>query len=235
MSASSKASTPAFVKALRFSGHQTGLVKTLRGFRKGQHSVPDAITPATIAFLARLCTEELTEQAEAFFQKTRSACAYKRKDLALDLSPPAAVLTARDFSLELSYGFAEADPASYRSELTLSGFTDLAFLRGEACQELFNGRFSRLCFDLVKGTPVESVIDAVEGLPDSTLRVDYPSDCSRCLLSVEGVEAQVHFDGMELSMHFPRSGSPAELLDGFLAVQSAFSLSRSSTLSGLVA
>jgi len=46
--------------------------------------------------------------------------------------------------------------------------------------------------------------------------------------------AQVRFDGAELAMVFPRNGSPAELLDGFLAVRSAFALSKSKVLSSLL-
>ena len=64
-------------------GRTGGPVKALRGFRKTHHSVPDAVNPATLGFLARLCTDELAEEAEAFFQAARQALAYKRKDIAL--------------------------------------------------------------------------------------------------------------------------------------------------------
>ena len=224
----------ACVRSIRFSGHATGFFKHLRGFRKGQHTVPDAVSPTTLAFLARLCTEELTEEAETLFQSARQICDYKRRDLALDLSPPAATLTARNFSLELMYSFDGDDATSWRVQRTLSGFTEMGFLRGEACSRLFAGRFSELIFSLTKGAAVESVIDAVEGLEGDALRVDYPSDYSHCLLAVEGVDARVRFDGAELAMLFSREGAPNELLDGFLAVQQAFSLTKSKALSGLL-
>ncbi len=224
----------AVVRAIRFVGHTIGLVKSLRGFRKGQHSVPDAVNATTSAFLARLCTEELEEEAEGFFQKARVAFGYKRKDISLNVGAPQALLSAKDFSLEIAYGFDGEDPSSYRLQWTLNGFTEKDFLRGQACEELFSARFQELVFSLSKGATVESVIDAVEGLDDEVLRVDYPSDCGHCMLSVESVDAQVRFDGAELAMVFPRSGSPKELLDGFLAVREAFSLTKSKVLSGLV-
>lgn len=209
-------------------------MKALRGFRKGQHSVPDAINPTTTAFLARLCAEELAEEAEAVFQRARAACAYRRKDLSLAAGSPSSVLTARDFTLEISYAFEEADPSAYRQQWTLGGVAELAFLRGEACEAVFGGRFTELVFTLAKGAPVEAVIDAVEGLEESALRVDYPSDCGHCLLSVEGIDARVRFDGGELAMVFGRGAGPAALLDGFLAVREAFALTRSRVLSGLL-
>ncbi len=224
-----------FVQGIRLVGRTTGPVKTLRGFRKGQHTVPDAVNPTTLAFLGRLCAEELGEEAEALFQRARGVCAYKRKDLDLSVSPPGATLTAKDFTLEIVYSFDGDNAAAWRNEWQLSGFTELDFLRGEACGELFSGRFQELVFSLDgRGGQVEAVIDAVEELEDGSLRVDYPSDYAHCMLSVPGVDATVRFDGMELAMVFPCGGSPAELLDGFLAVREAFSLSKSKALSGLL-
>jgi hypothetical protein len=223
-----------YVQGIRFAGHVTGLVKTLRGFTKGRHSVPDAVNATTLAFLARLSSEELAEESEALFQKARASFGYKRKDLSLDLSPPTALLTARDFSLEIAYAFDGDDPSGYRRTWSLDGFTDLAFLRSPACAELFAGCFQELVFHLTKGASVESVIDAVESLDDNALTVDYPSDCAHCLLTVPGVDANVRFDGAELAMVFAAAGAPADLLDGFLLVRKAFSLAKTGPLSGLL-
>lgn len=224
----------ACVRGLRFVGRTGGLVRTLRGFKKGQHSVPDAINATTTGFLARLCAEELAEEAEEAFRCARAACAYKRKDLSLTVGSPSAVLTARDFTLEIAYAFEDGDPSAYRRQWTLSGFTELDFLRGDACEALFGGRFQELVFTLTRGAPVEAVIDAVEGLERTALRVDYPSDCAHCLLTVEGVDARVRFDGGELAMEFERSAGPRALLEAFLAVRAAFALADSGVLAGLM-
>jgi len=223
-----------YVQAIRFVGRTTGAVKTLRGFRKGQHTVPDAVNPATNAFLARLCAAELHEETEAFFQSARVACGYKRRDIAVTLGSPQALVTARDFTLELSYAFVADEPAAYQMLRSLHGCSGRDFLRSAACEDVFGGRFEELVFTLTKGATVEAVIDAVESCEAAALAVGYPSDYSHCLLSVEGVGAQVRFDGAELAMVFPKNGSPAALLDGFLAVRAAFSLTKSKILSGLL-
>ena len=223
-----------YVQGICFVGRSTGAVKTLRGFRKGQHTVPDAVNPATNAFLARLCAEELREEAEAFFQSARAACGYKRRDIAVTLGSPQALVTARDFTLEISCSFVADEPATYQMARSLHGCSGRDFLRSPACADVFGGRFEELVFTLTRGATVESVIDAVEGSEAAALQIAYPSDCSHCLLSVEGVGAQVRFDGAELAMVFPSNGSPGELLDGFLAVRMAFSLAKSKVLSGLL-
>lgn len=215
------------VADLTFVGRTGGLVKALRGFRKTHHSVPDAVNPATLGFLARLCAEELAEEAETLFQSARTALAYKRKDITLAVTSPSAVLTARDFTVELAYSLEEADPARYTVTTTLSALRDLDVGRSPELTGVFARRFSELSFTLRQGTRVEAVIDAVESLEPATgLSVTYPSDCRDCTLAVDGVDAVVRCNGASLEVVFPRPGAPTELLEAFAAVREAFQLSK---------
>jgi len=246
--AQARAAASTFVEQIRFVGRSTGAVKTLRGFKKTHHTVPDATNATTTAFLAKLCADELAEEAEGFFQRAKDAFGYKRKDLSLEVTSPVAALTAKDFTLELAYALEEANPAGWALARTLHSVSGSEFLGTPACAEVFGGVFSELVFALTKGAPVEAVIDAIEGLEQeigegrdgdevetsAVLRVDYPSDCGHCVVSVKGVSATVKFEGAELSMVFPRGGSPQELLDGFAAVRAAFSLTKHKALAGLL-
>lgn len=217
---------PSVVTALSFVGRTGGAVKTLPGFQKGRHTLPTAVNPATTAFLAKLCEAELTELAESFFQRTREALGYKRRELTLSLASPAALLTAKDFTLELLYSLEEADPARYTVAHTLHGLRDAAFAARPEFEDVFANTFTDLVFTLRRGVSVEAVIDAVEALgPDHALAVTYPSDCRDCTLAVPGTDATVRCTGATLELVFPAAGSPAALLDGFAAVRAAFALS----------
>lgn len=221
--------------SVSLSGRSEGAVKALRGFRKDRHHVPDAANATTQAFLGKLCEEELREEAEALFQKTRDALAYKRRDLALDLGSGTAVLTARDFTVEFTYTLLESDPSRYAVERTLHSLRDAALIEQPEVNGLFSGWFTALVFTLSRGVTVEAVIDAIEGLPeDVALRVTYPSDCHECVLSVPGVDAVVRCSGATLAVEFPRAGSPGELLEAFAQVREAFVLTRDATLAGLL-
>jgi hypothetical protein len=225
----------AFVQHVRFVGRAGGLVKVLRGFKKSHHTVPDAVNAATAAFLAKLCADELAEEAEKFFQQARSVFGYKRKELTLDLTSPNAVLAAKDFTFELTYALDGTDAASYVLTRSLHGLSSGDFAATNECETLFAQQFSELAFVLTKGAPVEGVIDAVEGLAqEDALKVEYPSDCSDCTLVVAGVSATVRFDGSELAMVFPRSGSPRELLEAFISVREAFALTKKPVLAALL-
>jgi hypothetical protein len=230
---------PAFSKIsqVRLSGGSGGAVKTLRGFDKSRHSVPDAVNAATSGFLAKLCSAELAEEAEAMFQRARTALGYKRTGISLDLSPALATLTTKDFCWELAYALEPSEPARYSVTRILHSLRSGELVRLDAFNELFAGQFDAVVFDLARGVRVEAVVDAVEALDaeaEDALHVDYPSDCSRCVIQAPGVSARVECDGATLAMRFPRAGSPAECLREFAALREAFRLSKDATLAGLL-
>ena len=230
-----------FISQVSLVGRGGGAFKALRGFDKSRHTVPDAVNNATSGFLAKLCAPELSEEAEEFFQRAKVAMSYKRKDVSLDVTSPLAVLSAKDFTLEIAYALEEADPSSYAITRTLHSIKNGELLRVEEFNELFAGQFSAIAFALKKGVRVEAVIDAVEGLEEdagaedgATLRVDYPSDYRDCTLRVDGVAAAVVCDGATLEMRFEKNGSPRELVEAFAAVRKAFALTKDRALAGLL-
>lgn len=214
------------VAGLGFLGRSGGAVKSLAGFQKGRHTLPTAVNATTTAFLAKLCASELEEQAEAFFQRTRTALGYKRRELTLQVSSPAAVLTAKDFIFEIAYALEEADPSRYATTQALRELRRAELVRQPEFDTVFAGLFTELTFALKKGVSVEALVDIVEALDaDTQLAVAYPSDCTECILTVPGVDATVRCTGATLDLVFPSAGSPAELLAGFAAVRAAFALS----------
>jgi hypothetical protein len=241
-----------FISQVSLVGRSDGAFKALRGFDRKRHTEPDAVNQATSSFLAKLCAPELAEVAEAFFQSARSALAYKRKDIALDVTSPLAVLGAKDFTLEIAYALDPVDPASITITRTLHSIKNGDLLRVAEFDALFAGQFTAIAFTLKKGVRVEAVIDAVEALAaaedeagkagegdggemgSGRLRVDYPSDCSRCTLTVAGVGAAVVCDGATLEMRFDKAGSPRELVEAFAAVRKAFALTKDRALAGLL-
>lgn len=233
--AKSSTNAPSDVSRIHFVGRTTGAVKSLAGFRKPHHTVPDAVNAATTAFLARLCAGELHEEGERVFRDVRAAFGYKRTEISLGVASPEAVLTTRDFSFSLHYGLADHDPAEFVVTRTLRDFRSPESLARPELDALFANHFSGLVFELRRGVRVEAVIDAVEALErGAPLTVSYPSDCARCVLAVAGVEAQVWCNGATLEVHFPRRGSPRELALGFDAVRGAFALTKNRVLAGLL-
>lgn len=221
------------IAGIGFTGRSGGMVKALGGFKKGHHTVPDAANEVTNAFLGKICSAELGEQAEALFQRVRTGLGYKRKDVTLTLAAPQAVLVAKDFTVELSYALEAAAPARYLVTQFLHSLRNGDLAQTEEFAGIFAAMFSEITFGLKKGARVEAVIDVIEALDESAgLRVDYPADYLECTIAVEGVDAQVRCTGATLDIVFPRAGSPRELMAGFAAVRGAFAVSKD--LAGLL-
>ncbi len=221
------------VAAIGFVGRGGGLVKALSGYRKGFHTIPDAANDATNAFLAKVGEKELADEAEALFQAVRAALGYKRKELSLSVGGGLAVLTAKDFAVEIGYAIEEERPERYVVTTRMRELKSAELARTESFAAVFAGKFSEIVFGLRKSASVEAVVDAIEALEgEGGLSVTYPSDCSECEIRVEGVDAHVRCTGSELGMVFPRAGAPGELIDGFAAVREAFRIDRE--LAGLI-
>ena len=213
------------VAGFSFIGRSGGAVKTLAGFQKGHHTLPTAVNAATSAFLAKLCATELTAQAETFFQQVRSGLGYKRRELSLSVTSPGAVLTAKDFTLEIVYALEAAEPARYAVVHTLRELRSAELARRAEFAAVFAGLFSELSFALRKGVRVEALIDLVESLDAAGgMAVTFPSDCRECTLTIPGVDAEVRCTGATFDLVFAQGGSPAELIDGFAAMRTAFAI-----------
>ena len=216
-----------------FVGRGGGAVKALDGFKKGHHTVPDEANATTNGFLAKICERELAEEAEKLFQSVRASLGYKRKDVSLTVASPAAVLTAKDFTVEISYALEANDPARYAITTFLRSLRSEAVARADGFSQTFAGRFSEISFTLKKAAKVEAVIDVIEALDgEGGLAVNYPSDYRECMIGVEGVDAEVRCTGGSLEIVFPRAGAPVELIDGFAAVRGAFQINK--VLAGLI-
>lgn len=210
----------------------------MRGFKKTHHTLPDAANAVTNAFLAKICATELAEEAERLFQAVRTGLGFKRNEVSLSVTSPLAALVTRDFSVDLLYVLDDADPARYLVTTTLHGMRKLELTRTLEFSTIFSGKFSEISFALKKGVRVEAVIDAIENLEPRSLEgraalaVNYPSDCRECVISVEGVDAQVRCTAAALEVVFPRASAPAELCEAFLAVREAFQIDK--ILAGLI-
>ena len=209
------------------------MVKTLRGFKKGHHTVPDAVNATTNAFLGKLCAAELADEAEGLFQRVRAGLGYKRKEVSLAVAGQSAVLAAKDFSVEIFYALEEADASRYTVTTTLRELKNVNLAHTAEFTEIFAAQFAEISFGLKKGASVEAVIDAIEVLDgEGGLKVTYPSDCRECEIAVDGVQARVRCSGGSLEVVFPRASGPAELMDGFAAVRGAFAISK--VLGGMI-
>ncbi|MBK1878168.1 hypothetical protein [Pelagicoccus mobilis] len=203
------------VSSLAIVGRTRGEVRRLAAFDKKRHTVPDRACGATQAFLEKLCEEELSEEAEALFQSARERFGYKRREISLNVDSGFARLETKDFALELRYELDEEEPSEYVVETSVREVASRDLLESEAFNASVGSRFDCLRCGLAGGVSVESVIDAVEEEESGELSVDYPSDCSHCVVKIEGIAGEVFVDGVVLEVRCGKKASAGRLMESF--------------------
>lgn len=207
--------TTGMIRSLAIVGRTRGEVRRLAAFDKKRHTVPDRVCGATQAFLEKLCEPELAEEAEALFQAAREQFGYKRREISLDVGAGFARLETRDFVLELRYELDEEDPSEFVLETVVREVASRDLLESAAFNGAVGSRFDRLRCGLSGQVSVESVIDAVEEDETGEMSVDYPSDCSNCLVRIEGVAGEVFVDGAVLEVRCGKQVSAERLMQAF--------------------
>ncbi|MDQ8182731.1 hypothetical protein [Pelagicoccus sp. SDUM812005] len=210
------------VSSLAIVGRMQGEVRRLAAFDKKRHTVPDRVCGATQAFLEKLCEEELTEEAEALFQAAREQFGYKRKEISLEVGAGFARLETKDFVLELRYELLEEEPSDYVVETCVKDVASRDLLESAPFNAAVGRRFDRLRCGLAGRVSVESVIDAVEEDESGERRVDYPSDCSSCTVTIEGIAGEIFVDGAVLEVRYGKLTTAGELMETFERIGSAF-------------
>src|SRR5438105_2631912 len=132
------------IAGIAFVGRAGGQVRTLAGFKKGRHALPDTANATTNAFLGKICVAELSEEAEKLFQDARLGLGYKRKDISLTVASPLAALMAKDFAVEIVYALEEREAARYAITTTLRDLRDADFARRPEFSAIFAGRFTEI-------------------------------------------------------------------------------------------
>lgn len=205
-----------------FSGTVHGPVKQLSGFRKGVHTTPDRHSPALEAFVTRIAAEDLANQAESFYQLTRTQYGYRRKEIQLTVGSPIAILETPAFHLEISFRPDPDDPARYERSIRLSGLAP-EHLDSPATDTVFGGVFDSLEILVSVPVPVESLIDAVEDDPAAIWSVDYPSSCDWCRLSSTQIPGALIVSANCIQIRTASAGPPSTLLDAYIRIGDALS------------
>ncbi|MBC2606986.1 hypothetical protein [Pelagicoccus albus] len=203
------------VSSLAIVGRIRGEVRRLEAFDKKRHTVPDRVCGATQAFLEKLCEAELAEEAEELFQRAREQFAYKRREISLDVGNGFARLETKDFVLELRYELDEEDPSDYIVETSVQNVASRDLLESAPFNAAVGSRFDRLRCGLSGQVSVEAVIDAVEDDESGEAKVDYPSDCSSCVVRLDGVAGEVFVDGVVLEVRYGKLACASALLAAF--------------------
>ncbi len=218
---------------VRILGTRTGIVKALAGFRKTFHRIPMTLPdpPFERQFIG-MCSADLDKLARDLFERLRIARGYKRREITLATDSPGSTLTTTDFTLDLSYALDAAEPSNYQISYDLHTIRDIAVFADEPLNAIFAGIFNRISFPFAKKASVETLIDELEAAPAGAANLQYPPDCSECVVSLPGYAGKVRLTATQLEVINVSPTSPADLIKTF--VEASEILASNATLAKLM-
>lgn len=145
-------------------GTETGDIRRLDGFTRGQHKVPTQITASVDAWCQRLLTTKVADELQQLYTTARQALNAKRKDLQKAEDTGAGDLDTAAFRYAIETGQNPDDPASYiiRRRLELRQGWDH---HRAAIDAIFGAEFDRLVVEFESiGETFDDLVDQLEDI-----------------------------------------------------------------------
>ncbi len=144
-------------------GSETGAIRSLDGFQRGYHTVPDKISDSAEGWCHRLLKDRVAEELQDLYDRARAALNARRKDLRKEADAGGGDLDTPAFRYSVTTGQNPDDPAEYviRRQLELrQGWQ----AHREVIDELFETEFDRLVVEF--DSMDESFDELVDRLED---------------------------------------------------------------------
>jgi hypothetical protein len=189
-------------------------IRSLGGFKKGFHHVPDHVSSATQDFVVSKSKDEIETEMNEVFASIKEHLKYKRREL---ISEAGRIVTP-DFEY-LVYATQNEDAPS--EALIIQELTNVkpSIVDKAEFNEVFDGRFSEVVFEFDVEVDVKKLIDELEDLEREDVELDYDASAEWCELSIKGLQLTVRMGPAELKVVSQRGKSPKELIEGFFAIQ----------------
>ncbi len=206
---------------LLLSGLTQEPIKKLVGF-KSFHTVPKDITNATRDFVKTCAMTQMEQELELLWTSLRQEFGYKRKDKRhVSLEKGSGILVLTDFRFQLSADQDPEDPSRLVWRRAVDEISDPSLLLAAPFNRIFAQTFDCIEAPFPEPQELEEIIDRLEGLSGKNILLEYPMDCSRCLVTFAklGIVIEITSDAYKIKFHGP--ASPLALCEKIFAFQKA--------------
>jgi hypothetical protein len=143
-------------------GISGGPIKSLGGFVRSQHSVPDARNDATLRFVRKAGTPDVTEALDQIYRGLKDVMGFKRRQLVSVDDFGSASIKSPDFDVNLSLDQDPADSAKYRLVTEIAAFRRPEVLLEEPFQQLFTNHCDTVVLEFPAAINLDDKIDQLE-------------------------------------------------------------------------
>jgi hypothetical protein len=207
------------LKRILFRGEETGRVKSLSGFSRGYHRVPNTVNDATERFVAKIGQEEVNMKAERLYEQIKKEFDYKRKDIDMKSGGGSASIICKDFDVDISLSLNPNDPSEYLLKIETNNFRSPEIVKSRIFNKVFERIFTSLVFEFTQQINTVEIIDAIEELNDESISIEYPSNEITCTIKMKGVDGVINISPGEFCITYDNPVQPIVLVESFFGVQ----------------
>lgn len=202
------------VKQVFMQIEETVNIKSLSGFVKGSHRVPNSNNSATERFVENISTKEVDDEIERIFQRIHSKMKYKRRDVQTGHGR----IVTPDFEFAVDCTQDADDPTMAVISRRLTNISP-AIIGDDAFNDVFDDSFDELTFEFTKSVNLEDLIDQIEDLDLDKIDIEYPADWSYCDITIDGSPLSVRLTPGSIIVTTADASSPKLLMESFFDVQ----------------
>jgi hypothetical protein len=194
-------------------GSRIGQIKSLTGFKKGVHQLPDQVGTAAQNFVTNLAIADLETEAMRIFQSIKSIFRYKRKEIEMKIEGAVAFIPCRDFDLVISYRQNEREAKEYVLEYLLTNVSDLNAILHPELQDLLRNHFNEIRFLLSEDLVITDLIDELEKKEPENIDLVYSPDCNELVVTHKHSFWIITFKPRQFSIANQAPTSPARMME----------------------
>lgn len=203
-------------------------VKSLSGFKKGSHTVPKQASGATQKFIEDISEREIRESVERVHSSLRKHLKYKRRELKVSSEAGSGSILTPHFDYHAEVTINEDDPSTVTFHEFIENISNGHVVLSDEFNDAFENGFNSVDFIFKDTIDMGSIIDELESVEDSRIKLDYNSSLTMLEITMKDFPAQIVIEPDRMRIVVQRPIAPKELLilveEGFKQVTSHQSL-----------
>lgn len=198
-------------------------IKSLSGFKKGKHRVPDSVNYDTERFVRGISENEIKKLADDTRDALRDHFKLKRKECTLKVSDDGVDIITPHFDYHLSVSIDEDDTSYVVFNEFIDNINDSSVILSENFNQAFKDGFDSVEFEFENSISVKELIDNLEdhGFTSSSLAFD--DECTYCEIEFDGHDASVRIEAYSIRFTANKRIEPKKLFslvsDGVLSLE----------------
>lgn len=218
-----------FLKGISFRSFRTDRIRSLPGFGRN-HSVPETKNAATERFVEGIAEELVQGHARRLFDALLEEFSYARDEIKLDANGSSALITTKDFEVDLYIGQSTEDHKMYEEVLTVNKLKSEAVIMSEPFNKVFFGEVTTLRVAFSPERNVSGVIDQIQKATDSKIQIKtYEPDGSVCCIAIPSIDGGIYLRANRTSIKLP-SKRPRQMVAALIEARKSAMLDSAAVL-----